>query len=107
MGWEKRHGGTYYYRPVRRAGRVEKEYFGNGVAARAAAWLDAEAGRLRRSEAETLRGWRDRLAPLDGAAAALDGACRLMLEATLISAGYHRQNYCEWRRRRVHRRRVG
>jgi hypothetical protein len=102
MGWERRHGGTYYYRPVRRAGRVEKEYFGNGVAARAAASLDAEAEQRRRSEAETVRAWRDRLAPLDGAVAALDGACRLMLEATLISAGYHRQNYSAWRRKRDH-----
>ena len=107
MGWERRHGGTYYYRTVRRGGRVEKDYFGCGVAARAAAGLDAEAGRLRRSEAEAVRSRRGGSPRSRGSWRRSNAACTLMLEATLVGAGYHRQNYSAWRRRRVHHGRVG
>ena len=109
MGWERRPGGNYYYRSIRTGdGHVGKRYFGNGVAAEVAAGLDAEARARRRAEAEAARSLRERLATPDAAMAALDAACALALEAALVSAGFHRQNYSAWRRRRhVHQGRTG
>lgn len=101
MGWEPRNGGVYFYRAARRDGRVVRTYLGNGAAAALAAEIDAEAKARRRAEAEALAAERARLAPADGVMAALDRACRLVLEAALLADGYRRRNYSRWRRRRV------
>ena len=49
MGWETRGNGTYYYRKVRRGGRVCSEYVGRGLVADMLADIDggaiSEAGR--------------------------------------------------------------
>ena len=101
MAWESRASGKYYYRSIRTFdGRVVKSYFGNGLAAGMAAELDAEARARRRAEADAVAAERARLAPPDAAMAALDAACRLTMEATLVAAGFHRFNYA-WRRRRA------
>ena len=103
MAWESRASGKYYYRSIRTPdGRVVKSYFGNGLAAGMAAELDAEARARRRAEAEAVAAERARLAPLDEAMAALDRACHLAVEATLVAAGYHRRGTTSaWRRRRA------
>src|SRR6185369_16859844 len=50
MPWETRSGHRYYYRVQRKNGRLIKEYFGRGVAAEAAAQVDAEARQQRTAE---------------------------------------------------------
>src|SRR4051812_47650758 len=100
MGWESRPGGRYYYRSQRVAGRVTRQYFGRGPAATLAESLDVEARRRREDERAALGADRAALEPLDRAMAALDAACRRMIEATLLAAGYH-QHRRSWRKRRA------
>ena len=101
MAWASRPGGTYYYRNQWVDGRAVTRYLGRGPAAELAAGLDALARQRRRDEAEALRAERARLGPPEAALAALEAACKLMVEAGLTAAGYHRPNYGAWRRRRV------
>src|SRR5262249_46469459 len=99
MAWERRGGRDYYYRKVRRDGRVVSEYLGGGPIGKCAADLlsaereEREAGR---------RGGRARRAELGASDRGLDARVRqarqLAAEA-LASAGYHRHGG-EWRRRR-------
>ena len=51
MAWEERRGRAYYYRSVRRGGRVAKEYVGPGPIGEPTASLDAE----RRAESDQER----------------------------------------------------
>ena len=102
MSWERRKTGWFYYRAVKRHGKVEKTYIGAGAVGKAAAALVAEARWRRADEATALAAERDRLAgPLD-AMAALDRACSRAIEAALTAAGYHSVDY-KWRRKRVPR----
>jgi hypothetical protein len=100
MAWEKRPGGLYYYTSRRVGGRVVKEYFGRGPLAKMAADLDARPHRERQSQAEILGAERAKLGPAEDAMESLDEACRLMTEAAFTAAGYHRQNYSAWRKKR-------
>ena len=97
MAWELRPGGRYYYRSVRRAGRVRKVYLGRGAAAELAAQLAAEAKARRAAEAAAARAELALFGPLETAVADLDAACKLAVEATLMVAGYRRVDYA-WRR---------
>jgi hypothetical protein len=96
MAWEKRVGGRYFYKSVRRNGRVKKVYYGRGPAAELAARIDADARERRAVDVATLQAMSARFDPVDGAMAALDAACSLAVEATLVAAGYRRINY-EWK----------
>ena len=100
MGWEDRRGAGYYYRGARVGGRVVKTYFGRGAVARVAEQLDAEDRRRRAAEREALAAERARRAPAEAALKALDAACGLRLEATLLAAGCRWHNY-SWRGKRV------
>jgi hypothetical protein len=97
MGWQPRPGGSYFYRSVRIAGRVTKQYFGRGAAATLAKSFDDEARERRQEERETLQAERARFEPIDRATADLDAACRRLVEATLHAAGFHQHRYT-WRR---------
>jgi hypothetical protein len=103
MAWETRgrNGRRYYYSARWSGGRSLKHYFGNGPLAELAAEFDAEARRQRVAEADAVQAERSRLEPAERAMRALDAACELMLAATLTAAGYHRENYSAWRRRRA------
>jgi hypothetical protein len=98
MAWERRHStGCYYYRSVRRDGRVIKLYCGAGALGALAAQLDAEARARRRAEAAAVRVEQARLALMDQTMAALDQTCGLLTEAALTTAGYRRPDLA-WRR---------
>src|SRR4051794_10893344 len=99
MAWERRPSGRDYYRSHRRGDRVVKHYFGRGRVALVAADLDDRARRRRAAEAEDLRRLRAQLGPADAALKALEAACQQVYEATLLAAGFRRQNYSKWRRR--------
>lgn len=104
MAWETRRGRPYYYSSRRIDGRVVKRYLGTGDLGGLAAGLQAEAVQRRVELAEAMERERRRLQPADAAMSALDEACALAIEASLVAAGYHKVNY-EWRRRRVRRHR--
>jgi hypothetical protein len=99
MAWEKRGGGKrkYFYRSIRRDGRVKKLYYGNGPIGEIAAGNDA----LRRAEREAAERAaqviRDRL---NAAVTLTQELCRvgaLLAAATLLVAGYHRPSRHGWR----------
>jgi hypothetical protein len=96
MAWERRGGRCFFYRSVKRGGRVLKEYYGNGPAAELAARLLAEARTARAAEAAALQAERQRDERLDRLTGDLDSACRRLAEATLLAAGFRRVNY-EWK----------
>ncbi|HVK16391.1 MAG TPA: hypothetical protein VM533_05535 [Fimbriiglobus sp.] len=96
MGWDK--GGLYYTRSRRENGRVVREYVGGGLAGQLAAQLDADERAVRLAEQVADRAEREEVSTLDAPLAELD----LLAEAALLSAGYHRHNRGDWRRRRVH-----
>src|SRR4051794_6602787 len=97
MAWESRPGGRYYYKSVRRAGRVRKVYLGRGAAAELAEQFAAEAKARRAAEAAAAGAALARLGPPEAAMAELDAACKLAVEAALMVVGFRRVDYA-WRR---------
>src|SRR4051794_2850735 len=87
MAWEWRGDRTYYYRSVRPGTRVREAYFGGGPAGELAAAVEADARARRAAEGHALAAERRRLGPADGALRALEAACALMADATLLAAG--------------------
>ena len=99
MSWERYGTWKYYYSARKVDGRVRKEYLGRGPVAALASRLEDEARTRRRVETESLVHERARLAEPDAAVVTLSAACTVALNATLMAAGFHRQNYGPWRRR--------
>lgn len=104
MGWEKRaRGGRYYTRSRREAGRVVREYMGNGEVAVLTARMDA----LARAERERRRaGAQEEQQQYREAMALLDALCQradTLAHAALVLAGYRQHKRGEWRRRRGER----
>ena len=105
MAWESRRNGRFYYAATRRDGRVVKKYMGRGPVAELSA-LQIEAARAKRdAEADALRAEKQRLDGPEQLLEALDRDCTLMMAASLMAAGYIRQNYGPWRRQRRERNR--
>ncbi len=105
MAFEARKAGgnTYLYvsRRDRVTGKVVKRYIGRGPKADAAAAELAARRKRRTYERLAVERTRAELRAVDAMMAELDRAASLVLEATLLAAGYHRQNYSRWRKRRV------
>jgi hypothetical protein len=99
MAWEQRGTQTYYYRSVRRNGRVTKDYLGTGPLAELYAAEEAERRAQRHTEAET---WRQEQAALDALDQQLDdywNAATILLKATLYAEGYYQHDRGAWRKR--------
>ena len=100
MAWEQRGEHRYYYRSVRRGGRVVKEYVGTGPLAEAMAQLDEEDRRRRKEEAEE---WTEEARCMDELEAPIEELCEAaetLAKAVLVAAGYRQHNGGEWRLRR-------
>jgi transcriptional regulator with PAS, ATPase and Fis domain len=99
MGWEERCGRRYYYRKVRKGGRVFSVYEGGGISGEIAAAQDAgEQGKQTRTRAELQReqAAQDRIDNLIGESERIaQDAARYALEA----AGFHRHKR-QWRLKR-------
>jgi hypothetical protein len=104
MAWESRGGRCYLYHTRRVDGGFVREYYGTGAGAEYAKRLISEPRAKRAAEAEAIRREKARLGPLDGLIQELDAVCRLLADATLLSAGYWRSFYSAWRRRSDHER---
>jgi hypothetical protein len=101
MAWETRRGGRrYYYRSVRRGGRVEKEYLGGAPWVDAAARLEEMDRERREWERFEQRAEEERLAAATAPLAEFCAAVELLARVELLAAGYHRHDRGAWRRRR-------
>ena len=101
MAWERRGtAGPFYYRSVRRGGRVVKQYFGKGSTAQQAAQEDEQRRAAREQErraivAEMAQDQSIRLMTND-----FEEETKLLTEASMLAAGYRRTNYGPWRKQR-------
>lgn len=100
MGLERRGNGTYYYRKVRRDGRVVSEYLGQGVRAAVEAWRVESVRANRLCERESREDVEARLDAEEAEAIALFDAVESVAREVLLAAGYHRHKRGEWRKRR-------
>lgn len=99
LAWEVRNGRRYYYRKVRRGGRVFSVYEGGGLSGRISEMQVAEACAEKQARALTLR---EQAARDDSIDAMIDESWRMVSAATaaaLESAGFHRHKG-QWRLRR-------
>lgn len=100
MAWEKRgHKHRYFYRSVRRGGRVRKKYFGKGLPAQlveVSMAIDREYLQQQREQERRQRHEYDEVA------ASLNqfwAESETLVAAGLVVAGYYRHDRGEWRRR--------
>lgn len=103
MAWERRgkHGRLVYYRVSKTiAGKVVKQYLGRGERAIAAAAVVAQAKMQCEADRQAVQEEQAQLAGPDGLALELITVADLLMNATLLAAGYHRLNYGIWRRKR-------
>ena len=101
MGWERRgSAGPYYYRSLRRGGRVIKQYCGCGRRAERAAKEDSERRADRLAQRQAAREERRRMQPAVALTNSVATDANLILQAVLLASGLHRHNYGRWRVRR-------
>lgn len=99
MAWETRNGRSYFYRKVRKDGRVFSVYEGGGVSGAISARQATQERETRKQERARLR---RELAREDAIDALIDSAWAVAREAeqaALEAAGYHLHNR-QWRLRR-------
>lgn len=98
MAWEARGGQQFYYRGIREGPRTKKVYCGGGAAGRLAAEVDEYSRAERRVERNT---WESEALDWDraqGVASQLQAVCDLVIDATLLAAGFHRASRHAWRK---------
>lgn len=101
MAWERRgKSGAYYYRSVRRDGRVTKRYLGKSTAAHQAAEEAAAARASRNLGARRIVCEQAKTAAALQLAEQAETWSASLLEAVLLGAGFWRPNYGPWRKRR-------
>jgi hypothetical protein len=101
MAWEKRGGRRYFYAARRVGPRVVKTYFGRGKCADLASRIDVDDRRRRDLDAAALAVETARARAAEEAAALLETTVTLLIEATLLGAGYRRHPRGAWRRPRA------
>ena len=99
MSWEKRGGGSFYYRARRVDGRVRKTYIGRGIEAQLAAKADEATRARKRHDRGVLRGMEEAVGGLKHLMKELDTGVRTLMQGALLAAGYH-QHRGHWRKRR-------
>ena len=98
IAWESRGNQRYFYRSVRRGGRVHKEYYGRGLLAEHADLLLEDARVTRAEDAASLLVVKKEYESRNRIMIELDTACRDLTEATLRAAGFRKMANYEWRR---------
>ena len=104
MAWLTRHrasGSTYryYYRSVKQGGRVRSVYIGKGPRGEACAREDARRREQRQREHDVICAEQAAMAEIETSLANVRGWTDLLMQATLILAGFHLY-HGQWRRRR-------
>src|SRR4051794_558009 len=103
MAWESRGNSParYYYRSYRTSdGKVARRYFGSGERAALAAAALAKVKAQQAADHQAVQDEQARLRVPDEATSELIDVAHLLMEASLLVSGYHRQNYGKWRKRR-------
>jgi hypothetical protein len=100
MGLVERDGRPYYYRSVRRGGRVTSEYRGAGRLAELAASLDAVEREQCEAERQAQRAEWEADERQEAAVAEWFDRIEALTRIALEAAGYHRHRRGEWRRTR-------
>lgn len=101
MAWENRgKTGTYYYRSVRQDGVVRKLYLGNGPAAHEAANSAAIERGNRETSHRLISSEEMKTATARQLSKQTETLSTILMEAVLLGAGFWRQNYSRWRKRR-------
>jgi hypothetical protein len=95
-----RDGRPYYYKSVRRRGRVTSEYQGAGEAAVLMARLDAADRRRDEDRREDWKAEVERMEAEERANAEMFDRVQSLADAALVAAGFHRHKR-QWRRRRA------
>ena len=109
MGIHRRGGRRYGYRSIRQGNRVRKIFLGDGAFSEFA----ERVRKLREYEEErTHRRWKSDKQRIETACREfdeLDTGCELLRDATLLAAGFYRQERHAWRKRtrglRIYRKR--
>jgi len=99
MAWEERNGNRYYYRKRREGSRVVSEYIGAGDLAEGLLFLDEIDRDHRELERQAEREEREAQQAIDKQIDEVIGLARLLADAAMIEAGYHRHKG-QWRKRR-------
>ncbi len=99
MAWEARSKRQYFYRSKRVGKRVEKTYLGAGDVAKQAADKDAAAKAQRAAQQVELAELQATLAELDQVTAEVEAGVTVLVEAALLSIGFHR-HHGQWREHR-------
>jgi hypothetical protein len=102
MTWELHRGRLRYTRSFRRTGRTIRQYVGTGEVAELVARADELAKAARKRQAEAGRTDRERWETAQASVVELERITNLFVQATLLTAGYHRHDRGAWRRRRNH-----
>ncbi len=100
MGWEVRNKIRVYYRSVKVAGKVRKEYWGSGPEAALVAALDADALARRVRQASMFRAEVELVRAADADAVCFAKFVSDVAHAALTAAGFHQHARGHWRRRR-------
>lgn len=99
MAWEQRGAKGYYYRSVRRGGRVTNTYIASGTLAETLAARDAEARAERQAQAAAWLQARTDMEALDAQITAWWDAGSPLIDATLRTQGCYRHHRGPWRKR--------
>lgn len=103
MAWERRgQSGSYFYRSVRTPEGVRKVYLGKGREAHLEAERIAASKAAQEAEKLALQAERMKTSEAEQMTQDLEEYSTLLLEASLLAAGYWRgRDYRRWRKRRA------
>ena len=101
MGWETRGERSYFYKKVRRGGRVLSEYIGTGPLAEFMASKTIEKRFRRVTEGEAEQAQREALEAIERPLVEWCNQVEVFTRAVLEAAGYHRHARGRWRKRRM------
>ena len=99
MAWEERKGNRYYYRKQRNGDRVVSKYMSGGSLGELFAMEDEIDREVQELEREAEREEREAQQALDKQIDEVIDLVRLLADAAMIEAGYHRHKG-QWRKRR-------
>ena len=99
MAWEERKVNRYYYRKERDGDRVRSVYVGNDEVAAVIADVETADKERRKGLRAIERGDREEQQAIDKQIDEVISLARLLADAAMIEAGYHRHKG-QWRKRR-------
>ena len=99
MALEIRDGRPYYYRSQRQNGKVVRQYVASGQMAELLAEQDARKREQQQARRTAMEKERLAFAAARTPLLTFTVGADLLFQATLLDAGYHRQNRGPWRRR--------